>query len=135
MAELITVQSGRKDNRVALFEQDAAHPNGEVFITRSSGSVKVAQTTAVKRKLKDGELVEVGKAAASSKPSKPTPPTAAEPLPGLNLTAEQQAALVDAGYADREALAASTDDDLIAVTTIGKATVENLRAAMATPAA
>lgn len=49
-------------------------------------------------------------------------------LADLGLTAEQQAALIAAGYVDRAALVAATDDDLIAVTTIGKATVTNLRA-------
>ena len=135
MADTITVKSGRKDNRVAHFEQDAAHPNGEVFITRASGAVKVAPTAAVKRKLKDGELVEVTQIAPAGKKQTPPTQTTPQPLAGLSLTAEQQAALVAAGYGDRDALAAATDDDLIAVTTIGKATVESLRAALAAPAA
>jgi hypothetical protein len=83
MADIISVKSGRDDDRVALFEQAAAHPNGEAFVARGSGAVKVARTALVLRKLKDGELVEVGKAApskAAAKPSEtPTPPSSAKP--------------------------------------------------------
>jgi hypothetical protein len=55
----VTVKSGRQDNRVALWEQHKAHPNGEVFIAGET-PVKAALTAAVSRGLNSGTLVEAG---------------------------------------------------------------------------
>lgn len=61
-------------------------------------------------------------------PNVPSPDAPTSALADLGLTTEQEAALRDAGYADRAALAAATDDELIAIPTIGKATVASVRA-------
>jgi hypothetical protein len=63
--EIITVKSNRKDNRVALWEKDERHPEGEIFVAGEK-VVKAAKTPAVAKKLRDGELVEV-KAGAAAK--------------------------------------------------------------------
>jgi hypothetical protein len=55
----VKVKSGRKDNRVALWEQHKAHPKGEVFIAGET-AVEAALTAAVSRGLNNGTLVEVG---------------------------------------------------------------------------
>jgi len=151
MADLIWVQPGRDDGRVALSEKHRDHPDGEAWVATTGTPVQVARTLAVERKLARGALVEVDAPKAASKEPLPKRKTKAEidaeiaaargetiptsSLAGLGLTAEQQRALTAAGYADRDALTAATDDDLIAVTTIGKATVESLRAALAELAA
>jgi hypothetical protein len=57
MTKLIWVQSGKNDGRVALFEQDERHPNGEAFVAETP--VQVAITLLVERKLVSGELVKV----------------------------------------------------------------------------
>lgn len=54
-------------------------------------------------------------------------PEVESPLAGLGLTADQQAALLAAGYANTDALRAASDDELVALPTIGKATVVKLR--------
>lgn len=68
-------------------------------------------------------------APSESKPTTPTMPAGDDSgFAELGLTADQESALREAGYTDRAALQAATDDDLVAVPTIGKATVTNLRA-------
>lgn len=57
MTNLIWVQPGKDDGRVALFEQHPDHPDGEVFV--AGPSVQVALTAMVQRKLASGELKEV----------------------------------------------------------------------------
>lgn len=56
--KMLFVKSGREDNRVALWERDPRHPDGEVFITGDQ-PVKVARTSAVAARLNSGSLVEV----------------------------------------------------------------------------
>lgn len=56
-AQLIWVQSGRGDGRVALYEQHPDHPGGEAFVAQTP--VQVARTPAVERKLAAGDLAEV----------------------------------------------------------------------------
>jgi hypothetical protein len=74
MAELIWVQPGRDDGRVALYEAHRDHPNGEAWVAGSPGDlgvpVQVALTPAVERKLASGDLVEV---------DAPAPPVKAKP--------------------------------------------------------
>lgn len=80
----------------------------------------------------------VGPAWAAGESERVAPPAPAVPadvqvnppvgLVDLGLTADQEAELREAGYGDRAALIAATDDDLLAVPTIGTATVKNLRA-------
>lgn len=64
---MITVKSGLPDNRVALWERHPDHPGGEIFIT-GPGEYQVAETAAVKARLKSGELIEV-KPPAQAKPA------------------------------------------------------------------
>jgi Spy/CpxP family protein refolding chaperone len=102
----------------------------------------VARTAAVDEALGDGRIVLV-QATPVTQQTPPLVQRAASgtesdtktqgntPFTELGLTPEQEKALIDAGYADRKALADATDDDLIAVSTIGKATVANLRKALA----
>jgi hypothetical protein len=130
MADMVTVRAKRRDNRVAFWERNAAHPRGEIFISGNGKEAQVARTAAVEEALADGRLVLV----QATPVTQQTPPTKTQgdsPFTGLGLTPEQEKALVDAGYADRKALADATDDDLIAVSTIGKATMANLRKALA----
>lgn len=55
----ITVKSARKDGRVAFFERDAAHPNGEVFVRGDQQAVKAGDTHALRKAIRQGNLVEV----------------------------------------------------------------------------
>ena len=59
MAEdFITVEAGRDNGRVALWEKDPAHPDGEAFIAAGNGRHRVARTGAVLQALADGRLIE-----------------------------------------------------------------------------
>jgi hypothetical protein len=69
----ITVKSARKDGRVAFFERDKAHPKGEVFIRGDQQTVEVGDTRALRKAIRDGNLVEVTQAAPVSRQQ--TPPT------------------------------------------------------------
>lgn len=73
MADLITVEAARDDGRVALWEKDPAHPDGEVFIASGTGRHEVARTPAVLRALAEGRLIEHPKFIG--------PPVAATPSP------------------------------------------------------
>lgn len=55
----ITVKSTGNDSRVILWEQDAAHPQGEVFIVADGRPVEVAPTAAIMQRIRGGVLVEV----------------------------------------------------------------------------
>lgn len=58
---MITVKSNLKDtSKVAFWEQHAAHPNGEVFVT-GDGEFEIARTTAVIQAIGQGRIIEVGK--------------------------------------------------------------------------
>lgn len=155
MAQLVWVQPGRDDGRVALYEQHRDHPDGEAWVATTGQPVQVARTPLVERKLAAGDLVEVAAPKPAGKATPPrkskaeidaeiaaaqgraAPPTGsplgapASPLAGLGLSAEQEAALTAAGLPDRDALAAASDDDLITIPTIGEATVAQLRKALA----
>lgn len=156
MPTRIWVQPGRDDGRIALYEVHSDHPGGEAWVAEPGETVLVAMTPMVERKLQSGELVEVSAPALAEKPAvkrlskaevaaqiaeaqatqaapvtQQTPPVQIRGLDGLGLTPEQQKVLVDAGYDDREALAAASDATLLALPTIGKATVKNLRKALA----
>lgn len=74
MPELIWVQPGKEDGRVALFEQNVAHPGGEAWVARAGVAVQVARTLLVERKLARGELVEVAAPAPQAKPEIVKPP-------------------------------------------------------------
>lgn len=54
----ISVKGSSKDRRVALWERNAAHPNGEAFVVNDGKSYQVAETAAVKRLMGEGALVE-----------------------------------------------------------------------------
>ena len=59
---MITVKSNLKDkSKVAFWEQHAAHPDGEVFVT-GEGEFQVARTLAVIKAIGEERIVEVGKA-------------------------------------------------------------------------
>lgn len=76
--KFINVKSGRNDNRVALWERHPDHPEGEVWVAGDT-VVRVAQTSAVLKGLKDGDLVEVEaaeKKTAIKKEAEPTEPPA-----------------------------------------------------------
>lgn len=60
--KLIRVRSGREDNRVALWDVDAAHPTGEIFVA-GDRVVEAALTPAVERALASGELLETSEPA------------------------------------------------------------------------
>lgn len=139
MAKTIHVRAAGSDNKVVLWEKDDAHPNGEVVVANDGKMHKVGETAAVKRLMAAGTLVNT----QTTPTSQQTPPTQTQggapkppltpppgPLAGLGLTAEQENALTEAGFADRARLGAASDDDLLAIPTIGKATVENLRKAL-----
>lgn len=138
----VQVKATKADGRVAFFERDKAHPGGQGFVRGDGKAVEVADTPELARAIRQQRVVVVQAAPATAQtPStktqggkgKPageqTPPPG--PLDGLGLTAEQQKTLTEAGLGDRAKLAAATDDDLIAIPTIGQATVENLRRALA----
>ena len=55
--ELIWVKSAKDDGRVALFEKDKLHPDGEAFVCDKP--VQVAMTPLVERMLTKGYLVQV----------------------------------------------------------------------------
>lgn len=67
MADLMTVKGTLSDNRVALWERDDRHPNGEAFIA-GDGLAQVYPTPAVKRRLADGLLTDVTPTKPVAKP-------------------------------------------------------------------
>ena len=75
-ADYILVQAGPGyEGRVALFDADPAHPNGEVFVTGSDpGPQKVAETGRVNDALRRGALVRAARGArAWERPIEETP--------------------------------------------------------------
>jgi hypothetical protein len=60
MTGLITVKGATEDKKVVLWERNAAHPGGEVFISNDGRTHQVARTPAVARRLEGKRLVEVG---------------------------------------------------------------------------
>lgn len=73
MAELILVKAANPE-RVALWERDASHPDGEVFVA-GEDAVLVALTPAVQKKLDKGVLIRVEPEA----PAEETPATEETP--------------------------------------------------------
>lgn len=72
MSKTIFVTAVANDNRVALSESNAAHPDGECYIVGDGKVHEVGYTTAVRRLIGQGVLVEVeaGKAGKSRKAGK-----------------------------------------------------------------
>lgn len=123
----IQVKGSGSDRRVAMWEKSPSHPQGEAFVTNDGRTHMVGKTPLVERLLKEGRLVQVN---TRQTPVQGTQETPVDGLAGLGLTAEQIQALTEAGFGDRQALAAASDDDLDAVPGIGKATIANLRKAL-----
>jgi len=62
MVKTITVEAGEKlrAGEVAIWEKDAAHPDGEVYVTNRPGrAYRVGLTPAVQRALGEGRLEQV----------------------------------------------------------------------------
>lgn len=59
MTELIMAMAAKVDGRVVLWEVDAAHPEGEVFIAGDGRAVQVAPTARVQKALADGVLLKM----------------------------------------------------------------------------
>lgn len=69
MAKTIYVKGvGKPDNRVILFERDAAHPNGEVFVVNNGRSFEVAETKAIKRLIGEERLERTDEAPVARSP-------------------------------------------------------------------
>ena len=75
MAELILVKAANPE-RVALWERDASHPDGEVFVA-GEGVFEVALTPDVQKKLDKGMLLRVEPEA----PAEEAPATDEAPAP------------------------------------------------------
>lgn len=127
MAQTIHVKAGNPAKRqVALWERAADHPGGEAFVA-GSRVVEVAVTQEVARRLANKTLVEVKGAEATAAPTaEPNGQPTAETWPE-GVTDEQRASLAAEGYDTLAAAQAASDDDLTAISGIGKATVAKLR--------
>lgn len=129
MAKTVSVKGAGNDRRVVLWERNSAHPEGEAFVSSDGRTYTVGETPLVKRLVGEGRLVQVqGTQATKTQGTQVTPVSG---LAGLGLTPEQEQALTAAGYGDRDKLAAASDEDLTAVSGVGKATVGNIRKALA----
>lgn len=75
MTDFIKVKATNSEGKVALWDRDDRHPNGEVFVTGNGEAVKVANTVAVRDAIRRGALVEVQpeKADAPKPEIKPEP--------------------------------------------------------------
>jgi len=76
MPDIITVQSGRDDDRVVLWERNPEHPEGEAYVAGKT-PVRVARTSEVGIRLSRRDLVEV---TAAPPPPEPAPETTPEPV-------------------------------------------------------
>lgn len=56
---VITVKGTGKNSKVVLWERDAAHPNGEIFVSNDGKERQVALTKGVKERLRSGQMEEV----------------------------------------------------------------------------
>lgn len=70
----ITVKSTRGDGRVAFYETDKAHPNGEVMVYGDQKLVPVGDTAALRRAIRHGNLVEVAQVPSVTEQTPPTVP-------------------------------------------------------------
>jgi hypothetical protein len=75
MIDIIKVKATNTDGQVALWDKDAAHPTGEVFISGDGSVVEVANTSAVRAAIKAGALVEVEPEAVKAPVKQEAPPT------------------------------------------------------------
>ncbi|MCB9172348.1 MAG: hypothetical protein H6637_05430 [Ardenticatenales bacterium] len=82
-------------NRVAFWERDSAHPDGEVWVSRGSGTVEVGSTPALLRAVAAGLVREV-EAPAASQEGAPSDGTQEVP-PGGN---QETPPAVPEGYED-----------------------------------
>lgn len=64
---MITVKGTGTDGKVILWERDAKHPKGEVFIANDGNTYKVSPTARIQELLKEGVLVK-------GEESSPVPP-------------------------------------------------------------
>lgn len=53
---MITVYGTSNNNRVALWDRDDEHPDGEVMVVNDGKAYEVAETAAVKRAISEGRL-------------------------------------------------------------------------------
>lgn len=60
MSEYIKVKTTKDDGKVCLWEQSDQHPDNEIFIKNDGQTYTVGLTSEVARRIKDGDLVEVG---------------------------------------------------------------------------
>lgn len=82
------VRGAKNDNRVVLWERDAAHPEGEVFVVNDGKAVEVAETAAVKRLLRDKRLMQDSEPATTPEDSDAKTPE--EEVPSLRPATEQE---------------------------------------------
>jgi len=59
MTDFIKVKATNSENKVALWDRDDRHPNGEVFVSGDGKTVEVANTATVRNAIRSGALVEV----------------------------------------------------------------------------
>ena len=116
MTGLITVRSALSNpKRVAIWENDPRHPNGEAFVTGRKGAVEVYRTAEVDRRIKGGLLtVDAVTVEAAAAPSASTqhPATAVDgigPATAKKLKAAGVTTVADLLAADLEQLAADTE--------------------------
>ena len=71
---MIKVKSNLPPDRVALWDRNKAHPNGEVFI-KGGDSAELEMTDGVMAAIRDGRLVQVGEVepAPEAKPATQPP--------------------------------------------------------------
>lgn len=76
-ARIVTVRGTGSDDKVVLWERNAAHPEGEVFLSNDGKARQAALTPAVQARLREGRLEEVGgdeaKEPAKTRESNPPP--------------------------------------------------------------
>lgn len=85
----IKVKSNLDGTRVALWERHPDHPDGEVFIA-GDRVVEVAETTAVRDRLKQDILVKVETRRRSKPKAKNAPKAESEPESGDKPKAEDE---------------------------------------------
>lgn len=85
--KFVTVKSGRKDNRTALWETSPDHPDGEIFVAGDT-PVKAARTRRVEAALKAGVLVEAGDKDAPTTTATVGPIATANPMTAAEVRAE-----------------------------------------------
>jgi hypothetical protein len=146
VANTITVKAGPtiEAGRVALWDRDPAHADGEVFLAKAHAGqddepIEVAETPGVIIALGEGRLVRAERRRAtaptpvSSQPTASTGETNQSNTAGdviAGVTDGQRDALVAAGFVTALDIRNATDDQLLAVDGIGPSTVARLREAV-----